>query len=91
MLEVDEIKHTEMKVIVTKEYIIRVRKILRLKLNGGNTINAMNLPAVAVIRYGAGIRKRYMLSERDNIKRRHYTVNLREQLNKLMTRMAGIG
>ena len=46
-----------MKEIVTKEYIGRVRKILRSKLNGGNTINAINLRTVAVIRYGDGIIK----------------------------------
>ena len=53
MLEADEVKHTNMKEIVTKEYNRRVRRILRSKLNGGNTINAINLRAVAVIRYEA--------------------------------------
>ena len=56
MLEVDEVKHTEMKEIVTKEYIKRVRKILRSKLDGGNT-SAINLRTVAVIRYRTGIIK----------------------------------
>ena len=68
MLEVDEVKHTEVKEIVTKEYIRRVRKILRSKLNGGNTINAINLQAVAVTRYGAGIIK--WTKELRNIDRR---------------------
>lgn len=36
-------------------------------------------------------RKRYVISERDNIKRRHHTVNLREHLKKLRTRIAGVG
>ena len=54
LLEVDEVKHTEMKEIATKEYIRRARKILRSKLNGGNIINAINLRVVAVIRYGPG-------------------------------------
>ena len=32
-----------------------------------------------------------MISERDDIKRRHYTVNLTEQLKKLEAKIAGIG
>ena len=55
MLEVDDIKHTEMKQNVQKEYFRRVRKILKSKLNGGNIIKAINARAVSVIRYSAGI------------------------------------
>lgn len=55
ILETDTIKHDEMKQTVRKEYFRRVRKILKSKLNGGNTIKAINTRAVAVIRYGAGI------------------------------------
>ena len=40
---------------------------------------------------GEDAAKRHMISERDNIRRRHYIVNLREQLKKLRTRIAGIG
>ena len=37
------------------EYNKRVRKILKLKLNGGNIIKAINSWAVPVVRYTAGI------------------------------------
>ena len=42
VLEVDDIKQTEMKQNVQKEYFRRVRKILKSKLNGGNIIKAIN-------------------------------------------------
>ena len=41
--------------VVRKEYFRRVKKILKSKLNGGNTIKAVNSRAVSIIRYGAGI------------------------------------
>ena len=44
-----------MKEIVQKEYYHRVRKILKSKLNGGNTIAAINSRAVSNVRYGVGI------------------------------------
>ena len=55
ILEADDIKHSQMKELIQKEYWRRVRKILKSKLNGGNTIKAVNTRAVPVIRYGAGI------------------------------------
>ena len=55
MLEGDEIKHTEMKRKIEKEYFCRVRKILKSKLNGGNMVQAMNFRAVAGVRYAAGM------------------------------------
>ena len=45
-----------MKYQLKKEYIRRVRNILKLKLNGGNIISAMNSRAVFIVRYGAGIK-----------------------------------
>lgn len=57
ILEADGIKHDEMKEQLTKEYIRRVRNILKSKLNGGNTISAINSRAVSIVRYGAGIIK----------------------------------
>ena len=57
VLEADEVKHNEMKMHIRKEYIRRIRKILKSKLNGGNIISAINSRAVAVVRYGAGIIK----------------------------------
>jgi len=55
MLETDQIKHDEMKDKVKTEYLRRVRRVLQLKLNGGNTIGAINTWAVSPARYTAGI------------------------------------
>ena len=57
VLEVEGIKHLEMKELVRKEYFRRVKKILKSKLNGGNTIKAINSRAVStcIIWYGTGI------------------------------------
>eukprot|EP00112_Aurelia_sp_Birch-Aquarium-sp1_P017963 Seg422.8 transcript_id=Seg422.8/GoldUCD/mRNA.D3Y31 product="hypothetical protein" protein_id=Seg422.8/GoldUCD/D3Y31 len=46
-----------MKEKIEKEYVRRVRKILKSKLNGMNNISAINSRAVSVVRYGAGIIK----------------------------------
>ena len=55
ILEADGVKHEEMKDQIKKEYIRRVRIILKSKLNGGNMILAINLRAFLVVRCGAGI------------------------------------
>ena len=55
ILEIDNVKHEEMKEKLKREYIRRVRSILKSKLNGGNIIQAINARAVSIIRYGAGI------------------------------------
>ena len=52
ILEVDGIKHDEMKEQLKKEYIRRVRNILKSKLNGGNIISAINSRVVSIVRYG---------------------------------------
>ena len=44
-----------MKTAISKEYIYKVRKILRSKLNGGNIISAINSRTASAIRYGAGM------------------------------------
>ena len=49
VLEVEGKKHLEMKELVRKEYFRRVKKILKSKLNGGNTIKAINSRAVSII------------------------------------------
>ena len=54
ILEVDGVKHEEMKGQIKKEYIRRVRNIL--KLNGGNIISAINSKAVSIVKYGAVIK-----------------------------------
>ena len=38
---------------VSKEYIRRIRKVLRSKLNGGNLVRGFNTWAVSLLRYSA--------------------------------------
>ena len=57
ILETDKIKEKEMKEKFSREYLRRLRLILRSKLNGRNKIMAVNTWAASVIRYGAGILK----------------------------------
>ena len=44
-----------MKGKITSEYVRRVKKLCRSKLNGGNLISGINMWAVSVLRYSAGI------------------------------------
>ena len=55
IIEGEEIKHQEMKEKTRKEYIKRLKAILKSKLNSGNTVKAINKWAVPVIRYSAGV------------------------------------
>ena len=57
ILETDKIKEKEMKEKFSKEYLRRLRLILRSKLNGRNKIMAVNTWVASVMRYGAGILK----------------------------------
>ena len=54
IIEGEEIRHQEMQKI-KKEYIKRLKAILKSKLNSGNTVKALNTWAVPVIRYSGGI------------------------------------
>ena len=49
VLEADEVKDNVMEERLGKEYIGRIRKIFKSKLNGMNTISAINSHADAVI------------------------------------------
>ena len=51
ILEADGIKDGDMKEKIVKGYYRRIRKILKSKLNGVNTITAINSRAVSVVRY----------------------------------------
>ena len=42
-----------MRLNVSKEYIRRIRKVLRSKLNGGNLVRGFNTWAVSLLRYSA--------------------------------------
>lgn len=55
ILELDDILHSEMKVKIKESYLKRLKLLLRSKLHARNLITAINIWAVAVIRYGAAI------------------------------------
>lgn len=53
--ESDGMQHSKMKEKIRKEYLRRVRLILRTELNGKNKIEAFNSIAVPVVQYSFGI------------------------------------
>ena len=55
LLEYDDLQHERMKNALRIEYFRQMKKVLKSKLNGRNTILAMNAWAVSVLRYRAGI------------------------------------
>ena len=55
ILEADDLQHIVMKERFCVEYFRRLKKVLSSKLNGRNVIRAINVWAVAVMRYGAGV------------------------------------
>ena len=77
ILEANDIMHTEMKDKIQREYYRRVRQLTSSKLNGGNTIRAINSRAVSLVRYSAGILKwtQDELKAMDRKKRKIMTVN----------------
>ena len=44
-----------MKDKITSEYVRRVKKLCRSRLNGGNMVSGINAWAVSVLRYSVGI------------------------------------
>ena len=53
ILEADQFLEEKMKLNVSKEYIRRIRKVLKSKLNGGNLVHGVNTWAVPLLRYAA--------------------------------------
>ena len=53
ILEVGRFLEEKMKLNVLKEYIRRLRKILKSELNGGNLVCGVNTWAVSLLRYSA--------------------------------------
>ena len=53
ILEGDKFLEEKMKLIVSKEYIRRLRKVLKSKLNGGNLDRGVNTWEVSLLRYSA--------------------------------------
>ena len=51
ILETDKSLEEKMKLNVSKEYIRRLRKVLRSKLNGGNLVRGVNTWAVPLLRH----------------------------------------
>ena len=56
-MEIDGVMEDEMKMKFRKEYLRRLRLVLKSKLNGRNKFQAINTLAVALLRYGASIIK----------------------------------
>ncbi len=77
ILELDKIKEKEMKEVFRKEYLRRIKLIMKSKLNGRNKILAVNTWAVSLMRYGAGIIKwtKNELQEVDRKTRKVMTIN----------------
>ena len=53
ILEGDKFLEEKMNLIVLKEYLRRLRKVLKSKLNGGNLVRGVNTLAVSLLRYSA--------------------------------------
>ena len=51
ILEADKFLEEKMKLNLSKEYIRRLRKVLKSKLNGGNLVRGVNAWAVSLLRY----------------------------------------
>ena len=55
ILQLDQIKHAEMKIQIKREYFKRVRAILQTQLSGKHKILSINSLAIPVVRYSGGI------------------------------------
>ena len=53
ILKADKFLEEKMKLNVSKEYIKRLGKVLKSKLNGGNLVRGVNTWAVSLLRYSA--------------------------------------
>ena len=53
ILEADKFLEEKMKLNVLKEYIRRITKVLKSKLNGGTLVRGVNTWAVSLLRYSA--------------------------------------
>ena len=55
MIEGEQVRSKEMKVIVRNEYLRRVRLLCKSKLRAANIISGINAWGIGVVRYTAGI------------------------------------
>ena len=53
ILKADKFLEEKLKFNVLKEYIRRIRKVLKSKLNEGNLVNGVNTWAVSLLKYSA--------------------------------------
>ena len=53
ILEADTFLEEKMKLDVSKDYIRRLRKVLKSKLNGGSLVRGVNAWAVSLLTYSA--------------------------------------
>ena len=53
ILEADTFLEEKMRFNVSKEYIRRIRKVLKSKLNGGNLVRGVYIWAVSLLRHSA--------------------------------------
>ena len=76
ILEADIFLEEEMKLNVSKEYIRRLRKVLKSKLNGGNLVGGINTWAVSLLRYSAAFvsRRKSELQAIDRKTRKLFTI-----------------
>ena len=51
----DDFKDESVKDRLSKEYVRRVKKVIRSKLNGGNMVRLINSWAVSLLRYSGGV------------------------------------
>ena len=81
VIEVDEMLHSQIKEKVSKEYLKRVRKLGKSKLNGRNLIQSINTWAVSLIRYAGGIINWTKKELRDLVTRTRKTLTMNRALN----------
>jgi hypothetical protein len=55
IIQLNDIKHSQMKTALKREYFKRIRSILQSELHGKHKITSINTLALPVIRYSAGI------------------------------------
>ena len=75
ILESDAIKEKQMNEKVAKEYKRRFKPIQESKLNGGYAVKAINMWAVAVLRYTGGILEQGRATNMDRKTRNIMTMN----------------
>ena len=93
ILEADTFLEEKMKLNVSKEYIRRLRKVLKLKLNGGNLVHGVNTWAVSLLRYSAAFAswRKSELQATDRKTRKLFTINgalhAKSDVDRLLSQM----